>query len=429
MPRILITLLTVLFSLACVTACGDSWATNESSSSSSEDEDVIDSDDDDDFTPSIWRELTEIERQLIEADNRFGIDLFKRIVVSEPDTNIFISPLSVSMALGMAYNGADGQTATQMQNTLGLQELTVDEINQAYKDLIALFVGLDEQVAFKIANSVWYSDAYSPAGMFLQNLTTFFAAQVEAIDVLNPASVDVINDWVKENTEQKIDQIIDALDPTTVLLLINAIYFKGGWTEHFEPYNTTDAQFNIPDGSQVPCRIMSLTTYFDYYENDDYQAIDLKYGAGDYSMTLFLPAVEADIDEIIAGIDQDSYAAMTTDFYVREVRLQMPSFELEYEKSLGDVLQLMGMIDAFDSGVADFSNLIEDEDIFISEVLHKTYVKVDEVGTEAAAATVDDGDMAAPYVNMMRLDRPFIFVIRENNSGTIIFIGKIVNPS
>lgn len=427
MPRLIISLLTLLFSLAFLSSCNDSWATNDSSSSS--EHNVNDDDDDDDVAPSTWRELSEAERKLLEADNLFGINLFKEIVAAEPDANIFISPLSVSMALGMAYNGAGGATATQMQDTLGLSELTIDEINQAYKDLITLFMGLDEQVAFNIANSVWYSSDLNPVAEFMQNMITYFDAEVAGLNFSDSASVDTINDWVKDKTEEKIEEVIDSLDPSTVAVLANAIYFKGDWTIQFDPDDTIDDQFTTAAGNQVPCRMMYIDTDLAYARTEQYQAVDLKYGVGDYSMTLFLPAADVDIDDLIAGIDQQSYAEMTTGFIETEVTLQMPSFELEYVKSLGDILQLMGMTDAFDAGAADFSNLFEEVDSYISEVLHKTYVKVDEVGTEAAAVTAVVIETLSANDNYMILDRPFIFVIRENNSGTIMFIGKIVDPS
>lgn len=376
-------------------------------------------------TDSEPRELTETEKQLVECDNRFALKLFRAIVDDEHDKNIFISPLSIAMNLGMVYNGAAGSTQDAMQQTLELSDMTIEEVNEAYRGLIELLTELDSDVDFRIANSIWYRDGLELEEAFRDVCETYFKALVRAIDFGDPASVNIINDWVNENTNGKITEIMDEIDPELLVLVLNAIYFKGTWTYRFDRDDTQDDYFTLPDGSQKLCKMMKQEGTFHYFSTADFQAIDLPYGDEYFSMTLFLPAPERHIDSLIAQFNEENWSHWLNNFAEEDVELHLPKFTLEYELQLNKVLETLGMGIAF-GGQADFSNMFKDIPGFIDEVKHKTYVKVDEEGTEAAAVTSTSFDTSVPPV--IRVNRPFFFVIRDNHSQIILFIGKIVEP-
>jgi len=377
------------------------------------------------------RELTTSEIKLTEADNLFGLKLFKEIVSTEPDKNIFISPLSVSMALGMTYNGANNETRTAMHQTLEYGELNQEDINSSYQSLIQLLQNLDPKVQFNIANSIWYREGFSVLPDFLTLNQTYFDAVVQALNFSDNAAVTTINNWVSSKTNSKIKKIVDEpIDANTVMFLINAIYFKGTWTYEFDKAYTTSQNFYQDPLAPVQCKLMTHTATHRYFSNEQMQAIDLTYGDEKFSMTVLLPNADADIDEFIAQMDNETWNTWMQEFSPTEVALYLPKFRIEYGIEMNYVLSALGMEIAFDPGLADFSNINPDEQLFINKVKHKTFVDVDEEGTEAAAVTSVEIALTAmpdsPVV--MRIDRPFVFVIRESHSGTILFIGKIVEP-
>jgi serpin B len=381
----------------------------------------------------VSRELTASEKLLVESNDRFGLKLFKEIVKEEKDKNIFISPLSVSMALGMTYNGAAGTTREAMQKTLELSGLTIEEVNKSYKSLLELLSQLDPKVRLQIANSIWYRKGMSFEQEFIDLNKAYFDALVSELDFDDPKAAETINGWVDENTNGKITQIVDPpIDPMMVMFLINAIYFKGTWTYEFDKELTKDADFFLADGSKSRCKLMTREDKFQYFENSDFQAIDLPYGDGDFTMIVFLPRMSKDIDSLIAEFSQENWNGWINSFSEREGTLELPRFTLKYELKLNDVLKALGMTIAFQPYVADFSNMYKGpQDLYISEVKHKTFVEVNEEGTEAAAVTSVGVAMTSvdPTVFWMRVDRPFVFAIRENKSQTLLFVGKIVEPT
>ncbi|MBL7073917.1 serpin family protein [candidate division KSB1 bacterium] len=377
-------------------------------------------------------ELTVAEKRLVESDNKFGLKLFKEIIKEEEDKNVFISPLSVSMALGMTYNGANGTTKEAMEETLELGGMTTEEINQSYKSLIELLTQLDPEVTFQIANSIWYRQEMAFEEEFINLNRTYFNAEVRGLNFNDPNASDIINQWVDEKTNGKIEEIVDHIDPLTVMFLINAIYFKGTWTYEFDEDLTQDDWFTLPDGSQKSCKIMTLEGDFNYFSNADFRAIDLPYGDAGFSMMIFLPNPQTDIDSMIAKFSQENWDYWINSFSMRSVNLFFPKFTLEYELTLNDVLETLGMEIAFNPNQADFTKMYKPGGLFISYVKHKTFVEVNEEGTEAAAVTVvaiERTSVGPRNIIFMRVDRPFVFVIRENHSQTLLFIGKIVEPN
>ncbi|MFQ5605298.1 MAG: serpin family protein [bacterium] len=381
---------------------------------------------------SVDRELTALEKDLVEADNGFGFKLFEAINETEENKNLFISPLSVSMALGMTLNGADGETKSAMEQTLEFAGMTTEEINQAYLSLIDLLTRLDSKVDFTIANSIWYRQEFTFKQEFLAVNQDYFRAVVAALNFNDPQSVHTINAWVSDNTNGKIKKIVERIDPEIVMFLINAIYFKGDWTIEFDKDRTIEDQFTLSDGSSKTCKMMQLTTDLAYFENDLFQAVNLTYGQEKFSMTILLPKPQVDLDFLIGELNPENWRQWLNHFATTEVALKLPKFKLEYEIALKKVLTAMGMGVAFEPYQADFGRMYEGPgNLFISKVKHKTFVEVNEEGTEAAAATsVEIGvtSIGPPAGVIMRVDRPFLFVIAANNAQTLLFMGKIVEP-
>ncbi len=378
------------------------------------------------------RELTSLEKTIVDSDNRFGFKLFQEIVKAQKDTNVFISPLSVSMALGMTLNGADGTTREAMINALELAGLSDQQINENYKSLIELLVGLDPKVKFQIANSIWYRNDHVFEQLFFNQCKNYFNAEVAGLDFSDPKSKDIINAWVDQNTNGKIKEIVEEIDPNNVMFLINAIYFKGTWTFQFDEKGTFDDQFYLPDNSSKPCKMMAQKEEYPYFATDDFQAVDLPYGDGQYSMVIILPNLNVNIDDVILAMDQATWNEWLSQFEKQEGNIFLPRFKLEYKIKLNDILIALGMRIAFSPDEADFTRMFQPGGLYIDEVNHKTFVEVNEEGTEAAAVTsvvISERSGGGLEGFVMHINHPFIFAIRENHSGTILFIGKIVNPT
>ena len=260
------------------------------------------------------RSLTGLEKALVESNNDFGIELFKEIVKNSEQENIFISPLSVAMALGMTLNGAAGDTYEDMKNTLGFAGMTEEEINQSFKELIELLTGLDDKVQFDIANSIWIRDTFEVLQEFIDVNQEYFDAIVQRLDFNTQEAVDTMNNWVRENTQGLIDGIVEPpINPLTVMFLINAIYFKGTWTYEFDEADTREDVFTLLDGSQIDVQMMHRDEgAFDYLHTDEFEAINLPYGDEKYSMVIMLPKSDKNLDELIDEITTPSWEAWIT---------------------------------------------------------------------------------------------------------------------
>jgi serpin B len=375
------------------------------------------------------RPLTSVEKALVAADNTFGFKLFSTINRDEAGKNLFVSPVSVSMALGMTLNGANGATRDSMARTLEFAGLSQTDINASYKSLIALLTGIDPDVVFQIANSIWYRPDLNVEQEFRDVNIQYFNAEVNSLDFGDPNAANTINGWVDRNTNGKIKEIVKSPIPRdAVMYLINAIYFKGTWTYRFDQNLTRDDLFDLPDGSKIPCKLMYQKGTFRYFANNEVQVVDLPYGDAGFSMTVVLPKAGTKIDDFVAQMTQQRWMEWTSTLSSEEGELYLPKFKLEYEKRLNDVLKAMGMAIAFSPTLADFTKIDKREQLFISEVKHKTFVQVDEEGTEAAAVTSVEISRTSMGL-VIRVDRPFVFAIRENHSGTILFMGKIVQVS
>jgi len=378
------------------------------------------------------RDLTPAEGRLVSTDNRFAFKLFRQIANSTPaDSSLFISPLSVSMALTMTYNGAAGSTQQEMATTLELNDFPLDELNASYRGLIDLLRGLDRQVTFEIANSIWYRHDWTFEQAFLDANRTYFDAAVRPLDFASPTAAQTINAWVNERTRGKIPSIVeDPLPADDVMYLINAIYFKGSWTEQFDKSRTTAGPFQLRDGSSTMVQMMSTAEPISVRLawSPGVTVLDLPYGGQAFSMTIVLPAEPGGLDSLIATLTEDRWNAWTAALHSGDVGVVLPRFRFSYDASLQEALSALGMAHSFcGPWVTDFTRIRAAGDLCITKVKHKTFVDVNEEGTEAAAATsVGAGVTSAPQT--ISVDRPFLFAIRENLSGTILFLGRVMRP-
>ena len=379
------------------------------------------------------RPLTAAEELLIEAGNDFAFRFLDQVYGEDPAANLFISPLSASMALGMTLNGAAGGTFDEMRSTLGFATLSLEQINQGYRDLIDLLRSLDPEVELGLGNSIWYRQGLEVEADFIERTQGFFDAEVRALNFSDPASVGIINGWVSEQTRDKIPEIIRGpIDPATVMFLINAIYFNGNWTYRFEHSKTVDVPFHGAEGPQGTVPLMEVTGSFPYAETEAYQAVDLPYGGQAFAMTVLLPKEGRTVMDLVASLDPWAWAGLVESFQESEGTVRLPRFRMEWEKVLNETLQAMGMVQAFQPGVADFRGISSPDGgnpgLFVSLVKQKAYVDVNEEGTEAAAVTVVVIDRLSSGHFDFRADRPFLFFIRERLSGTILFAGAFLGP-
>lgn len=373
------------------------------------------------------RPLSGAEEVVIGAGNRFAFDLAGRVV--RPDSNVFVSPLSASMALGMTMNGAEGETWSQMRETLGFGELSEEEIDASYRDLLELLTGLDPSVEIAIGNSVWITEGFPVLASYQDAVREFFDARVETLDFAAPGAAETINAWVRGVTRNLIDGIVqDPIDPDIVVFLINAIYFKGSWTTQFDPDHTAPAPFHLADGSQVEVPTMQARDVPALYaRTPDYVAADLPYGGEAFAMTVVVPSEERGLQALVDDLNEGAWLDLLDGLEeVEDLTVRLPRFELEYERRLNEDLEALGMTDAFDPGRADFSRMTPGGGIWVDEVKQKAFVHVNEEGTEAAAVT--SVAMAESEPPTLRADRPFLFAIRERLSGTILFLGTLVDP-
>jgi serine protease inhibitor len=373
------------------------------------------------------RTLSAAELRIVAGGNAFAFDLLREATRTlRPDSNAFLSPLSASMALGMALNGAHGQTLKDMQAALRLTGMSEAELNQGYRSLIPLLRTLDPRTEIRIANSMWARQGLVLQKPFADAARTFFDAQVRTLDFSSPGAVETINEWVSGETNKKIPRLLDQIGDDQVLFLINAIYFKGKWREAFDPKNTRDGPFHGGDGRERSAPLMQQQKTIRYDETEDYQAVDLLYGNGGFAMTVLLPKPGRTASQMLQRMDSTGWKTLTGRFHNAKVSLTLPRFRLEYTRRLNADLEALGMKVAFDPGRADFSRIAEmsPERLYLSRVDQKTFVEVNEEGTEAAAATgVSVSPTSAEQVFEMKVDRPFVFAIRERLSGTVLFLG------
>jgi serpin B len=358
----------------------------------------------------------------------FGFNLFSEIA-KENKENIFISPSSVAIALSMTWNGAEGETKDAMAKVLQFKGMNIEEVNQSNKLLMEELQKPASKIELSIANSLWSRPDRKFKPNFIGRCKDFYSAEVS-----NKFEADAINSWVKEKTKDKIDKIIDFIPEEAILYLINAIYFKGTWTYEFDKKKTEDKDFHLLDNSKKKCPMMSQSGTFSYYRGDKFQSVSLPYGDGSASMYVFLPDEKIGLLEFQKNLNEKNWEKWMKSFQMKEGDILLPRFKIEYELLLNDALTSLGMGIAFDGNKANFNGMVpvtSGRNVFISRVIHKTFVEVNEEGTEAAAVTVVEMSDKAVHESerfYMIVDHPFFFVIRDNKTDNILFMGSIVKP-
>ncbi|MBD1935538.1 MULTISPECIES: serpin family protein [Cyanophyceae] len=368
-----------------------------------------------------------MKNKIVAANTRFAFKLFGKLTKQEPDKNIFVSPASVGIALAMTYNGAVGQTQAAMAIALELQEMSLLQVNKANAQLLKTLENLDDQVELAIANSLWAQQEFPFKRDFLERTQDFYKAKVTNLDFSAADSLATINNWVSENTNGKIETILKKLNPQTILILINAIYFKGIWTNPFDKKNTHNRVFTLLYGTPKQHPMMSLDeTDHRYYRGDNFQAVSLPYGTGRVSMYIFLPDQDSSLEAFHTNLNAENWDKWMNQFDKMKGKVILPRFQLEYEVQLKDALIALGMGAAFEEG--NFDQMCA-EPVCVGKVIHKTFLEVNEEGTEAAAVTAVEMQrgLSAPAFTMI-VDRPFFCCIRDNQTGTVLFMGSIVEP-
>ena len=375
-------------------------------------------------------ELTLKQKDVVDSANKFAFDLFIPIVAEKKGAeNIMISPFSITSALSMVLNGAAGGTYDAVLHTLRYDSKTLQEINETYLKLMEDMIPVDPRVTMEIANSVWVEKRLTVKQSYIDALKTWYMAEARDIDVSDPGAVDMVNGWIEEKTHDKIRDMLDQLSPDLAMLLINAIYFNGKWRCEFDTENTQNKPFYLTPGNPVQVPMMYQKENFAVTSAGDATLVELPYGQGNYSMVVMLPDENVSLAAAAATLNPQAWAEWMQRLSngTTEVHLSLPKFEYEYKRELKDDLTALGMGVAFGDG-ADFSN-ISDQDILISRVLHQTFIKTDEEGTEAAAATVVEFELTSmPMTTVVDINRPFLYFIRETTTGTIVFMGQVVDP-
>lgn len=396
-------------------------------------------------------DLRQFGAEMAAGNNVFALDLYHALR-REKGGNLLYSPYSLSLTLSMAYAGAGGETAAQMADTLNFTLPPPDlppafgRLNKEMLRRLRAGGDADDAPELNIANAFWGKEGYQFHAEFQNTLAANYGAKLRQLKfVAYPRkAAAIINNWVKRRTKGKIPQIIPAdyflLLPDleeVQLILANAIYFKGQWQEGFDENETEEADFHLQDGGRTPVPLMYQRNKFRYAISADYQAVELPYkgGNGDLAMVIVLPAAGRFAD-FEAALDSAMLQSLLDPRYTEEVILKMPRFRLVSDYDLRYILSGMGMPNAFTPGVADFSGIADsaqegegDDGIFISGVKHKAFIEVDEKGTAAAAVTalVKVTGVSPPPMEMT-VDRPFIFFLRDKGTGTILFIGRVLDP-
>jgi serine protease inhibitor len=376
--------------------------------------------------------FTEVyQKEVIDSANRFALDLFRPIVTdSKGSENIMISPFSITSALSMTLNGAAGETFEAMRRTLRLEDKTLQEINETYLKLMTEMVPVDDRVILEIANSVWVEKKFPVKQSFISALQEYYKAEAREIDINNPNAVDIVNDWIGEKTHDKITEMLEDLNSDLTMLLVNAIYFNGKWRYQFDEDDTSEDPFYVTPASPKDVPMMHQKENFNIIETDDAKIVELPYGQGNYTMVVVLPNESVTTADLAATLTPELWQGWmeTLPDCTHEVDLSLPRFKYKYKRELKDDLINMGMGIAF-TWDADFSN-ISDMPSWISRVLHESFIETNEEGTEAAAATVVEMvNTSVPVTITVNVNRPFLYFIREISTGTILFMGRVSDPT
>jgi len=362
----------------------------------------------------------------------FGIDLFTQSAASESG-NLMLSPLSAQVALTMLMNGSRGETYNQIHSMLGYPDnMNLAEVNLAYRKLARALINADPLVKLALANAVFYRERFEVKPPFLSAMRTEFGAHIQALNFELPEAVNTINRWASSNTNARIPKVLDEIEPNAVMFLMNALYFKGNWSNPFDKSRTSPAEFTLANRNAVMVPMMQGNVASLMYYGEGFQAVEIPYGRKNFSMILLVPAEP--LETFLRGFSGETWLTLTRSLDAQSASrdewpqnlVQMPKFGFSYEKILNNQLRALGMIDAFDAELANLSG-IADDGLLVSFVKQNTFVEVNEEGTEAAAVTTI-GIIRTSVPTPFQVNRPFVFAIRERTTNTLLFIGQVTNP-
>ncbi len=376
-------------------------------------------------------ELSAKQKEIVIAGNGFSLGLLQKIDSIEADNNYMISPLSIDYALAMTANGAKNNTLDQMLNSMEFAGFELAEFNGYFGYIMDEIVNLDEDVNLSIANSIWYRNGFTVLPEFISVNQDYYNAEVSAIDFDAANAPDIINSWVSDATNGKIPDIIDNIGNDAVMYLINAVYFFGTWKYEFDQSETQKQDFYVSESLTSEVDMMKMEAELKYYYDADLSMVEIPYGQGNFVMDVILPAGDNSTGDVIFNLNNEKWQELCVGLVARNSILSLPKFKFDFENNLVPPLQALGMTDMFVDGLADFSGINGTGGLYVSAIKHKTYIDVNEEGTEAAAVTsvevgVTSVNPDAPLY--ITVNRPFVFVIRELSTGVILFTGVVNNP-
>jgi serine protease inhibitor len=369
-----------------------------------------------------------VDKNLINSNTDFALKIFKELSNEDKNKNVFISPISISLSIAMAYNGAKGQTQQEIAKTLGFENYTIDKLNSSFKVLLSSMGNIDQMVQLYTGNSIWTRNDFSIEKNFTDLTKNYYNASIYNEDFNNPDTAGKMNSWISDATKAKISNIVDPKElKNAVMFLINAIYFKGQWTDKFNSENTKEDDFFLIDKSVKKVQMMSNNKKYNYYEGNNFQLLRMPYGRDKIAMYILLPKKDINIDDFLNSLSRDLLSKYISEALNNEVMLKFPKFNISYgTKSLVEPLKNLGMVTSFIKDQADFSGIAPK--MFISQIDHKAIIEVNEEGTVAAAATsIHFGATAIRPVEFI-VNRPFILFIIDDRTGNILFTGKILEP-
>ncbi len=371
-------------------------------------------------------------QEIVDGSNEFGINLFKEVASATGEANVMISSLSVSQALGMTWNGARGATRDEMTEMMGFSVDNNEELNRSNKTVRDALMTADNMIEMDIANSIWYRNTFQVKQEFIDVNKKFYDAEVKSLNFENVAgSKKVINGWVNDKTKGKINEIIDDINPDDVMFLINAVYFKGKWKFKFREDDTVEDAFRYADGHTADVKMISQKTDLEYFEADDYKGVALPYGNGHFRMIVVLPHEDMCLKDMVSDLDGNFLLSRVNSAQKTGVDLKLPKFTFKCDLLLNAPLQELGMKTAFADN-ADLSGISSSRGLTISKVHHKTFIEVNEEGTESAAVTCVTTSLTSVgsggSLVLLVVDRPFLFLIQEKDTGAILFMGQVYDP-
>ncbi len=374
-----------------------------------------------------------VDKQVINSNNEFGLNLFKSISNEEKYENVVISPISINTALTMMYNGADGNTKEEMKDVLKYNNLDMEKVNETFSELLRYLKIDDNNIDLNIVNSIWVNKNNTINDNFINLNKKTYKSQFNKVDFQDKGSVDKINQWISKETKGNINKMLEPpISDNIIMYVINAVYFKGKWQEPFDKNNNVEDEFINELGEKNICKFMKRSgfdTETCYFKGNDFEGIKLSYSGCTKAMYVMLPNKESNLQQFIKNLTFDKIVNMINEINNNEENIDVfiPKFDIEYEsKELKNVLMKLGMVDAFEEG-ANFSKITND--LFIDDVLHKAKIQVDEEGTVASAATVIATKETAMEMEIkeFKANRPFLFFISDEESGIILFMGKLTD--